>query len=215
MKDEIDLVKVIKNNRKIVWACIAVFITILIAGIFLIRVFPTEKNYISSSEFKIINGEESINLYQGVYHKITTFDDVASVLRSNEVLVEVIRENNIDIPLKDFRQDIDIYEIGDMLFKLELIFPDKTKGEKINLSLIHAYLELIESRMDNDNKELFDIEILRHSDSREMGSRFIYKMIAVFLFGLFCVIIVVLITRVIKLVVKNKYEEAKIYLKKK
>ncbi len=204
MKDEIDLVKVIKNNRKIVWACIAVFITILIAGIFLIRVFPTEKNYISSSEFKIINGEESINLYQGVYHKITTFDDVASVLRSNEVLVEVIRENNIDIPLKDFRQDIDIYEIGDMLFKLELIYPDEVRGEKINLTLTGTYLEIIESRMDNDNKELFDVEILKYPDSREMGSRFIYRIIAVFLFGLFCVIIIILVTRIIRVVLRKR-----------
>ena len=203
MSGEIDLVKVIKDNRKVVWTCIAVFVTVLIAGIFLIRAFPVEKRYVSSSEFKIINGEESLNLYQGIYHRITTFDDVASVLRSNVVLNEVIEKNNIDILLKDFRQDIDLYETGEMSFMLEFIYPDIVEGEKINLSLIQAYLEIIESRMDNDNKELFDIEILRYPDSREMDSRFIYKMIAVFLFGLFCVIIVVLITRVIKLVVKK------------
>lgn len=204
MKNEIDLVKVIKNNRKIVWACIAVFIIVFITGIFLVRLLPEEMRYISSSEFEVINGEESLNLYQGVYHHITTFDDVASVLRSNEVLEKVIGENDIDILLKDFRQDIDLYEIGEMTFRLELIYPDKIGGEIINLALVHTYLELIESRMDNDNKDLFDIEIVEYPGSREMGSRFIYRMIAVFLFGLFCVIIVVLITRLIKLVFKKQ-----------
>lgn len=198
MSGEIDLVKVIKNNRKIVWICIVVFIVVIIAGVFFVRVLPGDMKYISSSEFKVINGEESLNLYLGVYHRITTFNDVVSALRSNEVLVKVIEENNIITPLKDFRQNIDLYEIGDMTFNLELIYSDRALGEKINLSLIHSYLDVIESRMDNDNKKIFDVEITGEPVSREMGSRNTYKMIAVFIFGLFCVIIIILITKIIR-----------------
>jgi capsular polysaccharide biosynthesis protein len=204
MKDEIDIKKSLKKNWLLVFICILIPILTTVAGFYIIRSIPREKKYISVSEFEVINGEESLNLYQGVYHRITTFEDVASVLRSNEVLEEVMRDNNIDITLREFRRSIDLYETGDMVFRLEILHGDKENGEKVNLSVIENYLTIIESRMDNDNKALFDVKIVSSPVLHEASTGIFYKLFAAFLFGFFCVIIIILIVRLIRLIAGKK-----------
>ncbi|GAI01718.1 unnamed protein product, partial [marine sediment metagenome] len=57
------------------------------------------------------------------------------------------------------------------------IHPDKIEGEAVNLSIINNYLKIIESRMDNDNKQLFDVKVLQNPVSRIMSTRIVIKML--------------------------------------
>ena len=191
MRREINLIDSFKRYRKYLWIFIGVFLVVFIGGILFINVIPGEEKYISSSKFEVINGENAINLYQGVYHRITTFRDVASTLRSNEVLREVIKDTGLAIDLDKLRQDIDLYQESKYVYILEFVFSDKILGEETNLSIIDNYLEVIESRMDDDNRELFDVKVIQDPVSKMISSRRLYKTAAVFLFSIFCAIIVV------------------------
>ena len=199
---KINLISSLKTYKKYIWVFIPVFLFVFIGGLVFIKLNPDETKYISSSKFEIINGDITLNLYRGVYHHITTFDDMASVLRSNEVLREVIKENDIDTGLDDFRQNIDLYEDSKFVYILELIYPDKLEGEKINLSIINNYLEIIKSRLHPEHIELFDVKVLQNPVTRVMSSRIIYKIIAVFLFGIFCGIIIILGVEIIRRIKK-------------
>lgn len=189
MNQRIDLVDSFKKNKRYFWIFAASVLMVFICGLLLIRFLPIEEKYISSSRFEVINGENTYNLYLGVYHRITTLDDVASVLRSNEVLREVIKENNLDSDINDLRQDIDLYQESKYVYVLEFIYLDKMKGDVINLSIISNYLKVIESRMDNDNRQLFDVKVLQRPISRVMDKRIALKVVAAFLFSIFCGII--------------------------
>ncbi len=189
MNEQVNLIDSLKRYKRYLWIFIIVVLLVFIGGSLLIIFLPAEEKYISSSKFEVINGENTYNLYLGVYHKITTFDDVASVLRSNEVLREVIKENNLTININELRQSIDLYQESEHIYTLEFISTNEKKGEEVNLSIINNYLETIESRMDNDNKQLFDIKILQDPISRIMDKRIAVKMLAAFLFSVFCGII--------------------------
>jgi len=216
MEQEINLLGLVKENKKIMCSILIIFLIIFLIGIFFLKNNPGVDKYISSLEFEIINGENTVNFYQGIYHRITTFDDVASVLRSNDVLKRVINENNLNVKVGDLRKNIDLYEIGNNIYRLDFIYSNKNQGEKINISIIQNYLRVIESRMDNDNKALFDVQILKNPESAKVGSRFLYKIIAIFLFSLFCIIILLLILMIIKrVIVKGKYEKKKLFISKK
>jgi len=198
MSQKIDLIDSFRRYKKYLWIFIGIFLVVFAGGIVFTEVYKGEERYISSSKFEVINGGDTFNLYQGVYHKITTFDDVASVLRSNEVLREVIRENNLITDINEFRQNIDLYQESKNVYILEFVFSDKILSEKINLSIIDNYLEIIESRMDNDNKELFDVKVIQYPASKVANSRILYKVAAAFLFGMFCAIIIVSGIEIIK-----------------
>jgi len=187
-----DLKKYLRKNRPYIWVFIAVFLVAQIGSALFVITRDQVKKFVASSQFEVINGDKTYNLYQGTYHKITTFDDVASVVRSNEVIREVIEENDIDKDLARVRESIDIYEVGDMVFQLDLIWDDKDKAGPINTSIVKNYLKIIESRMDDDNSELFDVNITEQTDTYEMGSRLLVRILASFLFSIFCGIIIVL-----------------------
>lgn len=191
MDQQVNLIDSLKKYKRYLWIFIAVVLIVFIGGLMLVKLLPVEEKFVSSSKFEVINGENTYNLYLGVYHRITTFDDVASVLRSNEVLREVIKENDLIVDINEFRQNIDLYQEGKYVYILEFIYPDKIEGEVINLSIINNYLKIIEGRMDNDNKQLFDVKVLQNPVSRVTSTRMVIKMLAAFLFSLFCGIIVV------------------------
>lgn len=190
MDRQVNLIDSLKKYKKYLWIFIAVVLIVFISGLMFIKLLPVEEKFISSSKFEVINGENTYNLYLGVYHRITTFDDVASVLRSNEVLREVIKENDIIVDINEFRQNIDLYQESKYVYILEFIHSDKREGEAVNLSIINNYLKIIESRMDNDNRELFDVKVLQDPISKIMDKRIVIKILAAFLFSIFCGIII-------------------------
>jgi len=190
MDRQVNLLDSLKKYKKYLWIFIAVVLIVFISGLMFIKLLPFEEKFISSSKFEVINGENTYNLYLGVYHRITTFDDVASVLRSNEVLREVIKENDIIVDINEFRQSINLYQESKYVYILEFIYSDKREGEAVNLSIINNYLEIIESRMDNDNSGLFDVKVLQGPVSRVMDKRIAMKVLAAFLFSIFCGIII-------------------------
>jgi len=209
MKSEINLIESFGRYKKYVWVFILVFIVVFIAGAIFIKLHPEETKYISRSKFEIINGENILYLYQGVYRRITTFDDMASVLRSNEVLNEVVTANDIDTSLNEFRQNIDLYENSSNIYTLEFLYPDKSKGEEINLSLIDSYFNSIYTRLHPEHVDLFDVEVLQQPESRVISSRVVNKIVSVLLFSIFCGIMGIIIIEVIKRVTKrfkNKYK---------
>lgn len=192
MDRQVNLIDLLKKYKKYLWIFIVIVLIVFISGLMFIKLLPVEEKFVSSSKFEVINGENTYNLYLGVYHRITTFDDVASVLRSNEALREVIKKNDLIVDINEFRQNIDLYQESKYVYILEFIYPDKIEGEAVNLSIINNYLKIIESRMDNDNKQLFDVKVLQNPVSRIMSTRIVIKTLAAFLFSLFCGIIVCL-----------------------
>jgi capsular polysaccharide biosynthesis protein len=197
----LNLIIIFKKNKIHIWIFLAVFILVSGGSIFYIKTHPDQTMYVSQSEFKVINGEKTLNLYLGTYNRITTIDDVATVLRSNEVLNKVIAENKFDVNLALLRQNIDIYETSEMQFILRLIWPDEKQGEKINASIVENYLIEIENRMDNDNKALFDVKMVQVPHSGVLGQRTNFKILAAFVFGIFCGIIINLIIQLLEKIV--------------
>ncbi|MBE3092215.1 MAG: hypothetical protein IMZ60_04875 [Actinobacteria bacterium] len=190
MNHQINLIDSLRKYKRYLWIFIAVVLLVFIGGLLLIKFLPVEEKFISSSKFEVVNGENTYNLYLGVYHRITAFEDVASVLRSNELLREVIKENNLTIDMNEFRQNIDLYQEAEHIYTLELVNMDKEEGEAVNLSIINNYLKIIESRMDNDNRGLFDVKVLQDPVSKIMDKRIAIRMMAAFLFSIFCGIII-------------------------
>jgi len=203
MNHQINLIDSFRKYKRYLWIFIITVLLVFIGGSLLIKFLPGEEKYTSYSEFEVINGEITLNLYLGVYHRITAFEDVASVLRSNEVLREVIKENSLAIDIDEFRQDIDLYQESEHIYNLELFDMDKEEGEVVNLSIINNYLKIIESRMDNDNKELFDVKVLQNPVSKIMDKRIAVKMLAAFLFSIFCGIILVSVIVFIKICIRS------------
>jgi len=197
----LNLIIIFKKNKIHIWIFLAVFILVFSGSIFYIKTHPDKTMYISQSEFKVINGEKTLNLYLGTYNRITTIDDVATVVRSNEVLKKVIAENKFDINLALLRQSIDIYETSEMQFILQLIWSDEKQGEKINASIVENYLKEVENRMDNDNKALFDVKMVQVPDSGVLSQRTNFKILAAFVFGIFCGIIINLIIQLLEKIV--------------
>jgi len=198
-----DRIAVFKKNKIYIWIFLAVFIFVFAGSIFYIKTHPDKTMYVSQSEFEVVNGEETLNLYMGTYYRITTIDDVATVVRSNEVLGKVIEENELDISLALLRRNIDIYEISEMKFILQVIWPDEKRSEKINASIVDNYFKEIENRMDNDNKALFDVKIIKAPESGILSQRTNYKILAAFIFGIFCGIIIDLIIQLLKRIVSK------------
>ena len=76
----LNLIIIFKKNKIHIWIFLAVFILVFSGSIFYIKTHPDKTMYISQSEFKVINGEKTLNLYLGTYNRITTIDDVATVV---------------------------------------------------------------------------------------------------------------------------------------
>ena len=211
MEKGIDLKRYFKRNKIYLWIFIGVAIVVFISGLVFINKFPEEKKYVSRSRFEIVNGEKTLYLYLGIVNKITTLDDVASVLRSNDVLVKTMEEEDVYRSLEDFRQDIDLYREGNSnVYNLEYIYTEGINGGSINLSIINNYLTVIESRMVPESKELFDVKVLDYPKSNIMDQRTYYRVLSVFLFSIFCGIIVVSVIEIIKRAVKKtKYNTSK------
>lgn len=193
----IDIKKIIKSNKVFFFVFIYLIILTFIFFILYFNFRAEDKNYISESKFEVINGDKTLNLYQGTYHRITTYDDVATIIRSNQVLELVIFENNLNVELPIVRSSIDLYEVSNMKFILKVTWPDSNQANKINLSLIKNYLKVIEDRMDNDNKSLFDVKILESPFSYYAGNRIYNKLLSAFLFSIFISTIIVLLLKFI------------------
>lgn len=187
-----DIKNYLKKNRLYVWVFIIVFLIAQAGSLVFVITREPARQYVASSWFEVINGDKTINLYRGTYHKITTFEDVASVIRSNEVIREVIRDNSLDSSIENIRENIDIYEVGEMVFQLDLLWGQEEMAKTINRSIIEKYLSVIESRMDDDNSELFDVRIVGDVNTYPMGERTGARLFSSFLFSIFCGIIIIL-----------------------
>lgn len=193
-----DLKKYLKAHRLYIWVFLAVFLAVQVGSAVFVITREHEERFIATSWFEVINGDMTINLYQGTYHKITTFDDVASVVRSNEVIRQVLDQTSLDEPIERIRESIDMYEVGEMVFQLDIIWPDEDQAKIINRSMIDNYLKVIEGRMDRDNSQLFDVRMLGDVSTIVMGKRLPAKLLSSFLFSIFCGIIIILGIDIIK-----------------